>query len=96
MLDQEVQRQKCGHYRAADVDRDDGPRPLLDHGDDVAHAEVGDDAPRDHLLTREMGDRDIDIAAKEGQEQHGKQIAAVNANLRVGILEDAHLDQGEQ
>jgi hypothetical protein len=43
-----------------------------------------------------MRDRDIDVAPKEGQEQHGKQIAAINADLGIGILEDAHLDQGNQ
>jgi hypothetical protein len=43
-----------------------------------------------------MGDRDSDIAPQERQEQHRKQIAAGDPDFGVGILEDSHLDQGDQ
>jgi hypothetical protein len=69
MLDQEIQRQQRRDHGTAEVDGDDGPRPLLDHGNDIAHAKIGHDTVRDHLLTGKVGDRDVDVAPHEGQEK---------------------------
>jgi hypothetical protein len=94
MLAQEIQREQGGEHGTAEVDREDGPRPLLDHGDDIAHAEIGDGTARDHLLTGEVSDRDVHVAPHEGQEQHQEHVAAVAPDFGIGILEDSHLNHG--
>ena len=66
LLIQQIGCHRAGNERAANIDGDNGPRPLHDDRHNIVHAEKDNLSSRFNRLAGQVGDRNIEIAAEEG------------------------------
>ena len=90
--EKEVERQHHRHEGAAHVDRDDRHPLLVDRRHDIGAPEHGDALGRQQALDAHRVERDIHVAADQGQKHDDEHVAGRHADLPVGVSEDPQLD----
>jgi hypothetical protein len=94
--DEQIKRHQRRDDGAADIDGDDGARPVLHDRHGVLHAEEFDGLVGHDPLLRQLGDWDVEIAADQGceQQQHGG--SRTDAQVQIGAAQRAEDEKDQQ
>ena len=79
-----------------DIDRQDCARPIDGDRSQKRDAEDFHHLPRDDSLLRQPRERQIDVGAEQGGEQHQRRDAGIEAERGIGATEQPDLDEKQK
>jgi len=96
VLDNQIHGQKRGDQGAADIDGDDGSRPLIHCGDNVLDPVGSHYLVRNHFLRSQLRHGNVYVASQQRQQEYHKDITATDPHALVGVLEDVKFEQRDR